>query len=299
MSDLKTVNDLIEQNETRAEALSLEVDRAVECVNQVEQMMTELKSALGSADQEAQTRFEAFNTVLDTLEETLDGDLHTAKERLDSLQQKITDLDSQIDTVSDEAKTQLAEFKSHVESTLAEVESEVEAVQTGLDQFSQQIEAAETEAGTQGEALNGEIESFRNAANETQTSMGDRKTELVEQFDALEEELREKFESVLETLDSLMEGSGEKHSALEDILNTTSSEVTDTVTEKFTGEVQSQLTDSIELLSGAMSTLSDLSESSHELLDGALGDVVDGITEVLDAIEPVMDVLETVADMLG
>lgn len=299
MANLSNVNELIDQNQIAAAALSTEADRAVECVSHIEELIAQLNSNLSSARGEAQERLEAFTSALDGAEQALEENLQTAREKLDSLLEKVSTLDSQVDEIAEGAKTQIDELKSYAETVLSDIETEVEAAQTGLSQLDQQIQDIQTEANNLGETAKSGIEEFRAGVDTAQGAFHDRKASLVEQFEALEAELKEQLEAVTTAFETLVENSTNNVTDLEGVLDTKSSEVMDSLTEKFTGEVQDQFSESIELLTTAMSTLSDAGESSQELLDGALGDVVGSIEDVLEVVAPVLDVLDTVQDLLG
>lgn len=65
MATLNEVNQLIEQNEARTQAISVEVDRAVNSISQIEQLIAALSSTFSSAEQDAEIHFEAFSAALE------------------------------------------------------------------------------------------------------------------------------------------------------------------------------------------------------------------------------------------
>lgn len=299
MSNLSNINDLIEQNEAKSQALSVEVDRAINCVNNIEQLITALSSVLTSASQDSQTKLEAFVTALDNVEQAFENELQSAKEGFDTLQQKISELNGEVDTITTAVKSQLDNLNNHADSIVTDIEAETQEIKSNLSELLQQIQQQETEIDNQSETVKADIEEFLNLVEATQTAFNESKDNLIEKYDALEEEFREKLEFITTGFETLLNSSNDNCSNLEEKVETTSSDVIDSINQKFTEEVQNELSGAIENLQSALEKLSQVSEDSHGLLDGGLNDVIGNVGEVLEVIKPIIDVLDEVQNFLG
>jgi uncharacterized protein Yka (UPF0111/DUF47 family) len=97
------IDDLIDQAETRASALSLQVDQAGELLDSVDEMLDNWTETIVNSSGEAQLNFEALSDRLATSETNLEQWEGELRESLANLTQKVEDCGNRVQTSLTEA----------------------------------------------------------------------------------------------------------------------------------------------------------------------------------------------------
>jgi len=299
MSNTQAIEQLIADNNNKAEAISIQADQAINHLQQIDQLIASFHTTLNSSNEEANNSFQALTTTLDTAEQTLETELATAKENLEKLLEKIANLDSYVDSMTNDFKTQLDQVKNQADLMISDLNSEGEQTLSQMDNLSQEVQDLTNNLDQQGEEINTNIDNFQSFVTTAQTDFNNSKNLLLEKFTQLQSALTEKLDIVSSDFDNLMAEGRDKQVNLESIFETTSNETISTLSQQFTSELPSSLTDSIDGLIEALSILNDIGASSEDLLGSGLGDIISDIDQVLEPIEDVLAVLEKVQDLLG
>lgn len=299
MSNTQAIEQLIADNNNKAEAISVQADQGINYLQQMGQLIASFDHTFNSSNEQAQNSFQALTTTLDTAEQTLETELATAKENLENLLAKITNLDSYVDSTTTELKTQLDEVKNQADVMISDLNSEGEQTLTQMSNLAQKLQDSTDNLDHQGEEIKTNIEHFNSLVSTAQTDFNNGKNLLLEKFAQLQSAVTEKLDTVSSDFDNLMTESRDKQVNLESIFETTSHEVISNLSQQFTSEIPSTLTDSIDSLIEALSILSNISTTSEDLLGSGLGDIISDIDDVLAPIEGVLGVLDKVQDLLG
>ena len=297
MASVEILNQLIEQNEARTQAVALEAERAQDIVTQLDQSINHLTNNLTSTSAETQESFLIFNQTLDEIESEL-NEAVTAKENLSNLSARTNELATQLDSITETTKIQLSELQNQAEEMLADLEAETNSIRSNFEQQAQTIQTLEAEVENQAETSKNDTDEYNNLVEDAHLSMEEHKGLLLETFTSLESEVQENLEAIRADFSILIEEGQNQHFELENLLDNSSSEALDILTQRFVDEVPSELSQAMQELDEAFSILGNTGVSSAEILGGRLGDVIEGIGDVLDKIEPVLDVLHKVKTLL-
>jgi uncharacterized phage infection (PIP) family protein YhgE len=237
-----------------------------------------------------------LNEQIATSEETLTNEINQAQENLKVLQERVLNCQTQATNLADELKTQLTEVESEIDQQNSELESAAESYGEQLSQLSEQVQELTNDIENELETVKGDLGEFKEIVETAKSSFEEQKVRLLQEYDNLESEIKSQLESIMNAFDNLMEEGETKLTALENILDTTSSEVITGINQKYTQEIFGELTKASTELTNAISFLEETSESATNIFDGKLGEVIDQvgeITGIIEKIKPVLDLVET------
>jgi hypothetical protein len=274
-----------------------ETNRASSEINDIEKATFTMINALDLAS-EFHAEVLTINATLTELDESIDGELEESLEVISSLREKVGKVEEQTVEVTNQIKEQLVTIGEQVQTKLTGLQSEAEQVQAGFDQLVQQVQVLSEEVGEQLEMAKGSLSEFQELIDSVESSLTERKTTLVSDFDTFEQHIREKLQCLIEGFTNLVSESTSRIEAVEQVLDSASGEAIAAISRKFVEEAVSELTTSAGDLNQAISGLGEIGEASKGLMEGEVGEVLDKVGEVTDLIERIKPVLDLVKEML-
>jgi uncharacterized phage infection (PIP) family protein YhgE len=285
------------QSAAEFQQLSQDISSVSDEISQTEQISSTLMNATDLAG-EFQADLVSLSTALTELEESIDGQLPGAVEVVSGLKEKVDLVESQTVEATNQVKEQLATLHNQIQTNLTELQAQAEQTQAGFDQLVQQTQTFSEEVGEQLETVKENLSDFQELIDSVKSGFTDRKTALVAEFDTFEQHIREKLQSLTEGFTTLIDESTSQIEAVEQVLDTTSGETIAAINRKFVEEAMSELSRSAEDLNRAISGLGEIGETSKDLMEGEIGEVLDKVSEVTDLIKKIKPVLDLVKEML-
>ena len=273
------------------------VEQATQQVQQIGLLSAQMET-LGGNVVEVHQNVNTLKSQLSEIEASLTQELQQTTSTIGRLKEQAEAVEAQVKKAISQVNVQLDTLKSKVESSMDELQTEGDQVVERLEPLTQQIEAFEGTLDSCLEATQGEITEIQEVVVTVTSSFSDRSNQLVEDFNTFEQGIQAKLETLVEQFSSLVEHGTQQLQDLETLLDTASGETLKTVNQKLTEELLGSLTQSASGLHEAIDGLSQVGESSKDLLDGEVGEILDKVSAVTDMIEEIKPVLDLVQRML-
>jgi chromosome segregation ATPase len=286
-----------QENSVEPQHIFKETNRTSSEINDIEKATFTMVTALDLAS-EFHAEVLTINATLTELDESIDGELEESLEVINNLREKVGKVEEQTVEATNQIKEQLVTIGEQVQTKLTGIQSETEQVQAGFDQLVQQVQVLSEEVGEQLEMAKGSLSEFQELIDSVESSLTERKTTLVSEFDTFEQQIREKLQCLIEGFTNLVSESTSRIEAVEQVLDSASGEAIAAISHKFVEEAVSELTTSAGDLNQAISGLGEIGEASKGLMEGEVGEVLDKVGEVTDLIERIKPVLDLVKEML-
>jgi chromosome segregation ATPase len=273
------------------------IEQATQQIQQVGLLSVQMET-LGGNVVAVQQSVSTVKSQLSEIEASLAEELQQATSTIGGLKEQAEVVEAQVKEAVGHVKVQLDSLKSKVESSMEALQTEGDQVSARLEPLTQQIEAFEGTLDSCLEATQGEIAEIQAVVVTVTSSFSDRSNQLVEDFNTFEQGIQAKLETLVEQFASLVEHGTQQLQDLETLLDTVSGETLTAVNQKLTEELLGSLTQSAGGLRDAIGGLSQVGESSKDLLDGEVGEILDKVSAVTDMIEDIKPVLDLVQKML-
>ncbi len=275
----------------------ISIEQATQQIQHIGLLSVHLET-LGGNVVAVQQSISTVKSQLSEIEASLTEELHQATSTIGGLKAQAEAVEAQVKDAVSQVNGQLDTLKSKVQSSMDELQTEGEQVAAHLEPLTQQIEAFKGTFDSCLEATQGEISEIQAVIVTVTSSFSDRSNQLVEDFNTFEQGIQAKLETLVEQFSSLVEHGTQQLQDLEKLLDMTSGEMLTAVKQKLTEELLGSLTQSAGGLHDAIGGLSQVGESSKDLLDGEVGEILDKVSAITDMIEEIKPVLDLVQKML-
>lgn len=117
-------------------------------------------------------------------------------------------------------------------------------------------------------------------------------------FDTLEQDIGQRLEALMADFGRLMGESSNQLTALDEALNTATSDAIAAMNQKFT-EALGQISGAVTHLDEAMCTLAEAGANNVECIDESFAEVINGIADVFVKIQEIRPVLDEIEETLN
>lgn len=155
-------NDLLDQTETRAQALTLEADKAIELLDSVDTMLDNLSSTIEESANETKASFDTLSEQITTAEDTLQTQQETARESMNGLMQQVQDAGGKIQASLTNAFNKFGELQTKQQEFLSDVEEELGNASNSFRELGQKSDESEDNIIAKSELFEEGIEIFTN-----------------------------------------------------------------------------------------------------------------------------------------
>ncbi|MEL6986561.1 MAG: hypothetical protein AAGK97_01935 [Bacteroidota bacterium] len=157
-------NDLIDQTETRAQALVIEADKAIELLDSVDAMVDNLSSTIEESANEAKESFDTLTEQITTAEDTLQTQQEAVKESMNGLVQQIQEAGGRIQESLTAAFNQFGELQVKKQESLKEVSDEISQVSGSFGELGNECNQVGENILLKAESINKNLNSFIDAS---------------------------------------------------------------------------------------------------------------------------------------
>lgn len=157
-------NDLIDQTETRAQALVIEADKAIALLNSVDAMVDNLSSTIEASANEAKESFITLTEQITTAEDTLQTQQGAAKESMTNLMQQVQNAGGRIQESLTNAFNQFIELQEKKQEFLGELGEEIGKVSGSFGELGEECNKVGENIQLKAEAINENLDSFVDAS---------------------------------------------------------------------------------------------------------------------------------------
>lgn len=188
-------NELLDQTETRAQALSVEADKAIELLDSVDEMLDNLSSTIEASANEAKESFDTITEQISTAEDTLQTHQEAAKESINALMQQVQDAGGRIQERLSQALTQFGDLRSKKQEFLGEIGEELGNVSDSVGDLAEECRETVEKLDRESTEFQGKGEQFSTSTKEFFQGLETEKQLLVQNLSDFKEAIKTELES--------------------------------------------------------------------------------------------------------
>lgn len=291
------MNELLEQAVGECENLTKETDTLIEVVGQVIGGAGELASRVEEEGVQTSKNLVELAAMLSYGENGLKSRAENARSQMDSLQKRAEEVESKVQGMLEgveQSLKELAEQKSRLSSSLRSAHDKAE---DDLEKLAVAVKELEDAAVKQLAEAEKTIDTFKADVDTIREAFHDKKDEIKDAIEALENRHRERLEGLVEDFDELV-GDGEAQvNELQEKLNQAAEQWVETLMAMFTETVPEALEDVFDTLKEGFELFERVQGASEELI-GGVGEVTDKADEFMKMMETIEPLVERVTSLL-